>query len=153
MPALAQPTGAQILNTILVSGDAGQLSSWTADKIDAYISDALVNVVTGEFTYASDLLTANGKVPASLTQADWNSATGAMVNGIAYQLLKLEFNGSAPISGENGGIRSDAYMRSDTRFFAEANRYWQELNIESKYFRRYINMTVESVTRNNLIAT
>lgn len=153
MPALAQPTGAQILNTLLPSGDGGQLSSWTATKIDDYISGALANVVTQEFTYTSDLLTASGFVPATLSQADWNLATLAMVNGIAFQLLKLEFNGSAPVSGENGGIRSDAYMRSDSRFFAEANRYWVELGITSKYYRTYITMTVDSVERNNLLPT
>jgi len=153
MPALAQPTGAQIMNTLLPSGDGGQLGSWTADKIDDYVSGALVNVVTQEFNYASDILTAAGKNPASLSASDWDSATAAMVNGIAYQLSKVDFNSSAPISGENGGIRPQAYMRSDSRFFNEAARYWTELGIASRYDRSYIIMAVGSTERNGLLPT
>jgi hypothetical protein len=51
MPALAQPTGTQLIDTLLVGGAGAQLGDWTNTQIDTYIADALVNKVTEGFNF------------------------------------------------------------------------------------------------------
>lgn len=136
MAVLAQPTGAQILATLLPSGSGGQLGVWMEETIDDYISNALVNVVTQEFDYASDLLTAAGYDPNALTQDEWNKATMAMVYGIGYQLLQLDSTSQTTISGEkDGGIRQKAYNSRAAQYFTMAELAWNTLGIsETKYY-------------------
>ena len=154
MPALAQPTGSEIMNTLVPSGDGGALGSWTEQTIDDYVASALVNVVTAEFDYASELLTDAGFTPASLSTADWNKATAAMLYGIGYQLTGFDFAANTPISGENGGVRVDAYMKADSRYYNAAGRAWASLGITtSKYARNYVISAVGSVERNGLSPT
>ena len=143
MPAITlnQPTGADILATLLPSGAGTQLGSWDEEKIDSYVSNALVNVVEQEFTYASDLLTAAGIDPNDLTQAQYNVATMAMLYGIAYQLLQMDEATQTTISNEvQGGIRQQSYNSRSSQFFQMAELTWnrEPLNIyNTKYYKDY----------------
>lgn len=150
MPALAQPTGAQIIATLMPGGDGGQLGAWTADAIDDYVTNALVNEVSQEFDYASEVLTDAGYTPASLTQAQWDIATMAMVYGIAYQLLVVDRVSQSTISGEmNGGIRDFAYVSGNYSYSDLADLEWLKLGITSRYSRNYTaGFGVNSTTRN-----
>jgi hypothetical protein len=149
MPALAQPTGEEIIATLVPSGGGAMLGTWSADKIDAYITDALVNVVTQGFNYASDLLTDAGYNPATLTQANWDIATMAMLYGIAYELLNLDRNSQTTISEEReGGIRKYAYQSSGFTYSDLAGQEWEKLGITSRYKRNFTaGFGVESTER------
>lgn len=152
MPALAQPTGAQIIASLLPGGGGAVLGAWSADSIDAYVTAALVDVVSEGFSYASEILTDAGYVPAALSQADWDKATLAMLYGIAYELLKIDRVSETTISGEKeGGIRNMAYQSSGVTYSDLAGQKWRELGIESRYARNFTyGFGVESTARDNI---
>jgi hypothetical protein len=151
MATLAQPTGAQILATLVPSGAGTQLGTWNEEMIDAYIADALVNVVTQEFDYASDLLTDAGFVPSALTSAEWNVATMAMLYGIGYQLLQMDEATQTTISNEvQGGIRQATYNSRASQFFQMAELEWNKSPISifnTKYYKNHTGGFGTSQTR------
>lgn len=93
MPALTQPTGAQIMAIIPVEpGGDPLLGALTAEQIDNYITaQPITNEVVLAFNYISKLVADHGLDPASLNVVDYGQLQAAVLFITAYEMLRLDW--------------------------------------------------------------
>lgn len=105
-------------------------------NIDNHVTNSLVNVVTPEYTYSVELLTAAGIDDQNLTATEYATANKAMLYAIAYRLLDLDAQTQIQFPSEpNSGNMRAQLVRQKDQYWRLAGLAWLDLGITSKYYQ------------------
>ena len=137
MPALIQPTGTQIIDSLsLSSGEATYFGRWNSARIDFHIANSLVNLIGIEYDYAVELIQAAGLDESALSATNYPIATSALLYAIAYRLLDADVNSQERMGGESDLAIHRTEMRTRANnYFKMAGYKWKEMGITSKYYQ------------------
>ncbi len=98
-----------------------QLGNFTADGINTHISTfAVASPFVYRFTEASDLLTAAGKSPASLSDTDYNAAFAAMMMMMGADALRMHRASLNFVPDETGRDGAEGNITKRIRRYEQA---------------------------------